>query len=100
MQTLAYRHGRLLRERRAEHIRRALEAAGEDEQGQPFVVIDPACRDIFDRTARALHAENKISSGLNGEVVLDGVRYEMGEGHLEALKQAFAAKEEDGTGLG
>jgi hypothetical protein len=97
MQTLAYRHGRLLRERRAEHIRGALEAAEEDEQGRPFVVIDPGCRDVFDRTARALHAENKISSGLKGEVVLEGVRYEMGEGHLEALKEAFAAKE-DGTG--
>jgi hypothetical protein len=99
MQTLAYRHGRLLRERRAEHIRRALAVTEEDEQGQPIVVIDPACRDIFDRTARALHAENKISSGLKGEVVLEGVRYEMGEGHLEALKEAFAAKE-DGIGRG
>jgi len=69
----------------------------EDEQGRPFVVIDPGCRDVFDRTARALHAENKITSGLTGEVVLEGVRYEMGEGHLEALKEAFAAKE-DGTG--
>jgi len=93
MQSLAYRHGRLLRERRAEHIRGALEAAEEDEHGRPFVVIDPECRDIFDRTARALHAEDKISSGLKGEVVLEGVRYEMGEGHLEALKEAFAAKE-------
>ena len=99
MQNLAYRHGRLLRERRTEHFRRALEAAEEDEQGRPFVVIDAVCRDIFDRTARALHAENKISSGLKGEVVLEGVRYEMGEGHLEALKEAFAAKEE-GSGSG
>ena len=61
MQALAYRHGRMLRERRAEHIRGALEAAEEDEQGRPFVVIDPGCRDIFDRTARALRAENKIN---------------------------------------
>jgi hypothetical protein len=97
MQALAYRHGRMLRKRRAAHIRGALEAAEVDEQGRPFVVIDPGCRDVFDRTARALHAENKISSGLKGEVVLEGVRYEMGEGHLEALKEAFAAKD-DGTG--
>jgi hypothetical protein len=97
MQALAYRHGQMLRKRRAEHIQGALEAAEEDELGRPFVVIDPGCRDVFDRTARALHVENKISSGLKGEVVLEGVRYEMGEGHLEALKEAFAAKV-DGTG--
>lgn len=97
MQTWAYRHGRLLRERRAEYIRRALEAAEEDEQGRPFVVIDPGCRDIFDRTVRALKVENKITSGLKGEVILEGVRYEMGEGHLEALKEAFAP-ERNGAG--
>jgi hypothetical protein len=97
MQALAYRHGRMLRKRRAEHIRGALEAAEVDEQGRPFVVIDPGCRDVFDRTVRALHTENKISSGLKGEVVLEGVRYEMGEGHLEALKEVFAAKD-DGAG--
>lgn len=97
MQALAYRHGGMLRERRAEHIRGALEAAEEDERGRPFVVIDAGCRDIFDRTARALRAENKMKSGLEGEVVLEGVRYEMGEGHLEALKEAFASNKE-GTG--
>lgn len=97
MQALAYRHGRMLRERRTEHIRGALEAAEEDEQGRPFVVIDAGCRDIFDRTARALRAEGKMKSGLEGEVVLEGVRYEMGEGHLEALKEAFSSNKE-GTG--
>lgn len=97
MQALAYRHGRMLRERRAKHIRAALEAAEEDDQGRPYVIIDPGCRDLFDRTARALRAEDKMKSGLEGEVVLEGVRYEMGEGHLEALKEAFAPKE-DGTG--
>jgi hypothetical protein len=97
MQSLAYRHGRLLRERRVEHIRGALEAAEEDEQGRPFVVIDPQCREIFDRTARALRARSRIRSGIEGKVVLEGVRYEMGEGHLEALKEAFASYKE-GTG--
>lgn len=97
MQALAYRHGRMLRERRAEHIRGALKAAEEDEQGQPFVVIDAGCRDTFDRTVRALRAEGKMKSGLEGEVVLEGVRYEMGEGHLEALKEAFSSNRE-GTG--
>ena len=33
MQALAYRHGRMLRERRAEHIRGALEAAEKDNKG-------------------------------------------------------------------
>ena len=99
MQALAYRHGRMLRERRAEHIRGALEAAEEDDQGRPYVIIDPGCRDTFDRTARDLRAQGKMRSGLEGEVVLEGVRYEMGEGHLEALKEAFAPKE-DGTGGG
>jgi hypothetical protein len=89
----------MLKERRAKHIRGALEAAKEDEQGRPFVVIDPGCRDIFDRTARDLRAQGKMKSGLEGEVVLEGVRYEMGEGHLEALKEAFAPKE-GGTGGG
>lgn len=97
MQALAYRHGRLLRERRAKHIRNALEAAEEDDQGQPFVVIDPGCRDIFDRTARDLRAQGKMRSGLEGKLVLEGVRYEMGEGHLEALKEAFAP-EQGGAG--
>lgn len=93
MQTLAYRHGRMLKERRAEHIRAALEAAKEDERGRPFVVIDPGCRDVFERTARALRAQNKMTSAIEGELVLDGVRYEMGEGHLEALREAFAVRE-------
>jgi hypothetical protein len=97
MQALAYRHGRMLRERRTEHIRGALEAAEEDNQGRPFVVIDPGCRDIFDRTARDLRAQGKMRSGLQGEVVLEGVRYEMGEGRLEALKEAFAP-EQGGAG--
>lgn len=97
MQALAYRHARMLRERRAEHIRGALEAAEEDDQGRPFVVIDPGCRDIFDRTARDLRAQGKMMSGLEGEVVLEGVRYEMGEGHLEALKEAFTP-EQGGAG--
>ena len=66
MQTLAYRHGRMLKERRAEHIRRALDSAEEDDQGRPIVIIDPGCREIFDRTARALRAQNKIQSGLQG----------------------------------
>jgi hypothetical protein len=96
MQALAYRHGRMLRERRAEHIRNALEAAAEDDQGRPYVVIDPACRDVFERTARALRAQGKITSGLEGEVVLEGVRYGMGEGHLEALKEAFTPEHEGG----
>jgi hypothetical protein len=98
MQALAYRYGQMLRERRAEHIRRALEASEEDDQGRPFVVIDPGCRDIFDRTVRALRAQNKIESGLEGEVVLEGVRYGMGEGHLEALKDAFAPEGEGSHG--
>ncbi len=93
MQALAYRHGRMLTERRAAHIRNALEAAEADEQGRPFVVIDPTCRDVFDRTIRALRVQNRIQSALEGEVILEGVRYEMGEGHLEALKQAFAPTE-------
>lgn len=93
MQALAYRHGRMLRERRAAHIRNALEAAEADEQGRPFVIIDPACRDVFDRTVRALRAQNRIQSVLEGAMVLDGVRYEMGEGHLETLKEAFAPTE-------
>ena len=93
------RHGRMLRERRAEHIRGALEAAEEDGQGRPYVIIDPGCRDIFDRTTRDLRAQGKLRSGLEGEVVLEGVRYEMGEGHLEALREAFAPKE-GGTGGG
>ncbi|MEJ7842839.1 MAG: hypothetical protein WKF95_13840 [Rubrobacter sp.] len=97
MQALAYRHGRMLRERRTEHIRNALEAAERDEQGRPYVVIDPGCRDIFDRTTRALRAQSRIQSGLEGDVVLEGVRYEMGENHLEALKVAFAPQE-DGAG--
>ena len=96
MQTLAYRHGRMLKERRAEHIRRALDSAEEDDQGRPIVIIDPGCRKIFDRTARALRAQNKIQSGLQGEMVLEGVRYEMGEGHLNTLREAFA-REEDGS---
>ncbi len=94
MQALAYRHGRMLRERRAEHIRAALEAAEEDEQGRPFVVIDLGCRGVFERTARALRAQNRMTSGLEGEVVLEGVRYGMGGGHLEALKEAFAPEGE------
>lgn len=98
MQALAYRHGRMLRERRAEHIRGALEASEVDDQGRPYVVIDPGCRDVFDRTARDLRARGKISSGLEGEVVLEGVRYEMGENHLEALKEAFAPEGGDDTG--
>src|SRR5215217_3592327 len=99
MQALAYRHGRMLKERRAAHIRSALEAAEVDEQGRPFVIIDPACRDVFDRTMRALRTQNKIQSHLEGEVVLEGVRYEMGDNHLEALKDAFAPTE-DGTARG
>ena len=98
MQTLAYRHGWMLNERRAEHIRKALEAAEEDDEGRPFVVIDAGCRDLFDRTARALRADGTMSSSLEGEVVLEGVRYEMGEGHLEALKEAFALKKGDTDG--
>ncbi len=93
MQALAYRHGRMLRERRAKHIWGALEAAEVDDQGRPYVTIDAGCRDLFDRTAHALRAEDKMKSGLEGEVVLEGVRYEMGEGHLEALKEAFAPGE-------
>ena len=99
MQALAYRHGRMLEERRVAHIRGALEAAEEDDEGRPFVVIDPACRDVFDRTVRALRARNRIRSGLEGEVVLEGVRYEMGENHLEALKEAFVSQE-GGTSRG
>jgi len=63
------------------------------------VIIDPACRDVFDRTMRALRTQNKIQSHLEGEVVLEGARYEMGDNHLEALKDAFAPTE-DGTARG
>lgn len=97
MQALAYRHGRMLRERQDEHIRNALGSAEQDEQGNPFVIIDSRCREIFERTARALRAQGKMSSGIpTGELVLEGVRYGMGEGHLEALKEAFGW-EENGT---
>lgn len=93
MQTLAYRHGRMLKERRARHIRDALEAFEKDDQGRPYVIIDPVCRDVFDRTIRDLRAQGKMSSGIEGEVVLEGVRYEMGENHLKTLREAFALKE-------
>ena len=64
-----------------------------DSTGQRIVVIDAGCREIFDRAVRVLRAENKIGSDTTGEIVRSGVRYKMGEAHLDALKEEFAREE-------
>ncbi len=93
MQTLSYRHGHMLQKRQEDRIRAALENSEKDSTGQRIVVIDAGCREIFDRAVRVLRAENKIGSDTTGEIVRSGVRYKMGEAHLDALKEEFAREE-------
>lgn len=90
MQNLAYRHGGLLRRRRSRTILDALEGAQWSERGDHCVVtIDPGCRNLMDRTIRSLAAQGELESTVSGEFTLEGVRYEMGPNHHEALTNAF-----------
>ena len=92
MQNLAYRHGGMLRRRRARAIIDALEGAEWTEQRDNCVVtIDPGCRELMDRTIRSLAAQGELESIVNGESTLEGVRYDMGPNHHEALTKAFGA---------
>jgi hypothetical protein len=95
MQNLAYRHGGMLRRRRARAISDALEGAQWSEQHDSYVVmIDPSCRELMDRTIRSLAAQGDLESVVSGESTLEGIRYDMGLNHHEALTRAFR----DGTG--
>lgn len=90
MQNLAYRHGRMLRRRRAQALLKALEAGRwSARRDSCTVTIDPGLRELMDRTMRSLTAEGKLESIVSGELTLEGVRYEMGPNHHEALIEAF-----------
>lgn len=90
MQNLAYRHGGLLRRRRTRAILDALEGARWSEQRDNCVVtIDPGCQNLMDRTIRTLATQGELESIVSGESTLEGVRYEMGPNHHEALTNAF-----------
>lgn len=93
MQTLDYRHGRMLRERQRERILAALDEPEniEGEEGQCFVLIDVGCRSLFERVVQYLHNENKMGDTGQGKLVRSGVRYQLGQKHLEELRKEFAS---------
>lgn len=94
MQTLDYRHGRMLRERQRERIQTALDNPEnvEREEGQYFVYIDLGCHSLFDHVAHYLSNENKIANPGPGKLVRTGVLYQLGQNHLDKLRQEFASE--------
>jgi hypothetical protein len=90
MQNLAYRHGGMLRQRRARAILKALdEGHWSARRDSCAVTIDPGFRELMDRTIRSLAAQGNLESIVSGDLTLEGVRYEMGPNHHEALTEAF-----------
>jgi hypothetical protein len=89
-QSLAYRHGNLIRERQARVILGALENGRWSEAGDNcVVVIDRNCQALMDRTISGLAAEDKLSSLVQGTSTMQGVRYDLGPGHHETLVETF-----------
>lgn len=91
-QSLAYRHGNLVRERQARAILGALENGRWSGSGDNcVVVIDRSCQALMDRTINGLAAEENLGSIVQGTSTVQGVRYDLGPGHYETLTEAFRA---------
>ncbi len=89
-QSLAYRHGNLIRERQARAILGALENGRWSEAGDNCVVIiDRNCQALMDRTISGLAAEEKLNSLVQGTSTVQGIRYDLGPGHHETLVETF-----------
>lgn len=89
-QSLAYRHGNLIRERQAQAILDALNHGRWSEAGDNcVVVIDRNCQPLMDRTISGLAAEEELNSLVQGTSTVQGVRYDLGPGHHETLVEAF-----------
>lgn len=89
-QSLAYRHGSLIRERQARAILGALNGGRWSDTGDNcIVIIDRGCQTFMDRTISGLAAEEKLSSLVQGTSTLQGIRYDLGPGHHETLLATF-----------
>jgi hypothetical protein len=89
-QSLAYRHGNLLRARQAQAILRALENGRWSETGDNCVVIiDRGTQTLMDRTIRGLAAGGELGSVVQGSITVEGVRYDLGPGHHQTLIETF-----------
>lgn len=89
-QSLAYRHGNLIRERQARAILGALNEGRWSEAGDNCaVIIDRGCQTLMDRTISGLAVEEKLSSLVQGTSTVQGVRYDLGPGHHETLVATF-----------
>jgi hypothetical protein len=82
IQSLAYRRGRFLFKRQLIEISEAL---GQLKEPPYVIVIDRGCQSIIDRSFNDLLAKKQIVSTVSGVMTVDGVRYEMGKNHCEAL---------------
>ncbi len=89
-QSLAYRHGDLVRKRQARAILSALDSGRWSEAGDNCVVIvDRNCQALMDRTISGLAAEGDLNSLVQGTSTVQGVRYDLGPGHHETLLATF-----------
>jgi hypothetical protein len=90
VQSLEYRRGRFMQQRQIRAISHALEDGQWSQDRKNCVItIDRSSQTFIDRIIGDLHANSKIGSIVKGTATLDGVRYELGDGHHKQLTAKF-----------
>lgn len=86
MQSLAYRHGRFLNERRYRSVIRALQQGQWSKDKETVTVtVDRSCQVLMDRTMADLVASQRLKTSATGEPTSSGVRYKLGSNHHKEL---------------
>jgi hypothetical protein len=90
VRNLKYKYPQFFRRRKIVLIIQALEnGKWSNNRTNCTIEISVECRDLFDKTIKGLKANGKINSEVQGNVVFDNIRYELGSGHHEKLLEEF-----------
>jgi hypothetical protein len=90
VRNLKYKYPQFFKKRKIALIVQALESGTwSNNRNTCTIEISVECRDLLDKTVKGLRANGKITSEVQGNIVFDNIRYELGSGHHEKLLEEF-----------
>lgn len=90
IQSLEYRRRRFMQMRQFQAISRALEKGQwSEDKKRCIVIIDRGSQTLLETVISDLKTNKVIESVVKGEVTLEGMRYDLGDGHHKKLTAKF-----------
>lgn len=90
VRNLKYKHPHFFQERKCALILQSLKSAKREDNNRTFIIeVDIGCQDTLDRVINSLIANHKLRSKPSVAIDFDIARYELGQGHYEALMAEF-----------